>query len=408
MRPLISPLGVATLAVALTACSGGGVDRPAVPYGLRQIEGARPTVGVSISVAAATVPSRPVGYRNIPDQHTSVIQEGSTYRVYFAGLINGVHGSAGVLDSSDFQTFAPSPGYGVPVFKPPAPHCKNDVFDAYYAAPGSVLPDPAGTRLMMIYLGENHYYGALGGCLTSALYYATVGFTESFDDGKTWRPGVPILGGPEPKPNGVPPDELGDTTPSAVIDQAQANIYVFFVHHGAGPLGQIPPDYISAARAALPSPGADPEFFKWDGGGFTSPGLGPAAVSSPVLTNLGACDPTQNLKDSGISYNDALGVYLLTMTCTEAGTQKETWAFSTATSLDAEDWTAPEVILGSDPKYPPSVGDWGPSFITPGAAPGHTGLTGIVLYAHGMLTQEKVLRSRPFTICLSSCSGPRR
>jgi hypothetical protein len=66
------------------------------------------------------------------------------------------------------------------------------------------------------------------------------------------------------------------------------------------------------------------------------------------------------------------------------------WYYSTATSLDLQDWTAPQMIVNS--QYPVTKpcsvagtgGDqfdgWYPSFMSPGAAAGHTKLTGIVFF----------------------------
>lgn len=361
------------------------------------LTGARPSL-IAVVVGTPNQPKLPSGFPFVPDEHASTIEVGRVSRFFVAGSINGVHGSTGVLDTTDFNVFTASPGYHEPVFKPTRPTCSNSIFDAYYRAPGSVLPDPARSgRLLMIYHGENHYYGPAIGC-EPHIPYETLGFTYSDDAGHTWATGVPILGGPVPQPDGLPTVKLGAGVPSAIVDSTNGYLYVFFEQRNRPGL-----PYIASARTPVSQLGSpNPAFSKWHKGGFTAPGLGTSAFASPVFaSNSGVCDATQDEKDPGISYNDALGAYLLTLECTDIGTGKLALAFSTATDLATENWTPPQVIQGSEDGHGQTF-DWYSSFITPEAPPGHTGAKGHVIYARGARLGKKVLHIRPFTVC-SNC-----
>jgi hypothetical protein len=390
-------LAFASVAALVAGCAAHGSG--AVPTSTRAqfVTGARPSP-VEIVVGTPTQPTMPSGFSFVPDEHVSMIKVGRAFRFFVSGTINGVHGSTGVLDTTDFSAFTASRGYQEPVFFPTPPTCSNSVFDEYYRAPGSVLTDPVRPgRLLMIYHGENHYYGPAVGCQPH-VPYETLGFTHSDDTGHTWATGVPIVGGPVPQPTGLPIGKLGAGVPSAVIDKTNRYLYIVFEQRNRPGL-----PYIAAARTPVSQLGSPhPAFSKWHNRGFTAPGLGRAAFADSVFgNNSGVCDTTQDEKDPGLSYNDALGAHLLTLECTDILTGKLAWAFSTTTDLATENWTPPRVVEGSEDGLGPAY-DWYSSFITPGAPLGHTGATGHVIYARGARLGKKLLHIRPFTIC-SNC-----
>ncbi|MCI4371601.1 MAG: hypothetical protein L3J78_03030 [Thermoplasmata archaeon] len=67
------------------------------------------------------------------------------------------------------------------------------------------------------------------------------------------------------------------------------------------------------------------------------------------------------------------------------------WYFSTATSLDLQNWTAPQLIENSQfPVASPCGGvggtafdGWYPSFMSPGSRAGHTSQEGFVFFLNG-------------------------
>jgi hypothetical protein len=85
------------------------------------------------------------------------------------------------------------------------------------------------------------------------------------------------------------------------------------------------------------------------------------------------------------------------------------WFYSTATSLDKQDWTQPRLIMNSqatiiencNPKDHSGrqFDGWYPSFMSPGAAPGHLKLTGKVFFMGGCeTTAGRIFASRDFEI----------
>ena len=120
-----------------------------------------------------------------------------------------------------------------------------------------------------------------------------------------------------------------------------------------------------------------------------------AVPTSPVTPAKGCGTDAAQLM-SQITYNEALDAsYLLTFVCVNVsnGVQTQgTWYFSTATSLEAQDWTTPQLIANTqfpiDSKsttcaHGTSFDGWYPSFMSPGLKPGHTGRTGKVFFLNG-------------------------
>jgi uncharacterized protein (TIGR03437 family) len=368
-------------------------------------------------------PDRALSYPNtklpgLPDEHSSFLPPASSTGPYllFGASDSGVNTNwaAAVLETTDFTTFNFASGYSPQVLESPLLFGKcsptdNTGFDENYAAPGSVVQDPTlpPGNLIMLYEAENHCPGGV----PQFPFYATTGFARSSDNGKTWpAPVIGELGGPsrhpvlqssDPQPM-VPHTYLGDAIPSGFVDKNANNeyyLYVSYTHYFVGGNGGSP--QIGVARAKL---GADPlNFQKWYNGAFSQPGIG--GLESSVLSS--ACDGRSQYH-SEIDYNDDLGMYLMIFVCMSGpgGVTGATWYYSTATSLDLQDWTPPQMILNS--QYPAvstcpaaagsDVDGWYPSTLSPGAAAGHTKLTGYFFFLTGCGNGGRQFMSRAFTI----------
>ena len=115
-----------------------------------------------------------------------------------------------------------------------------------------------------------------------------------------------------------------------------------------------------------------------------------------------------------ISYNDALRLYLMTFVCVSLQPDQQgvlqpyqaAWYFSTATSLDSQNWTAPQTIENS--QFPVTQGcgggsgrsfdGWYPSFMSPGSAAGNTSSSGHVFFMNGCDIGARTFMARTFTI----------
>jgi hypothetical protein len=370
-------------------------------------------------------PNRLAGF---DDDHTTFLPQasGAPYLVFggaSAGVSSDLWGAVVLqtteLMTTELTTFDFAPGYNFPVLTSPNrftkcnPFGDDTEFDENYAAPGSVLQDPTlpAGNLMMIYHAENHCPGGV----FQRPFYATVGFTRSSDNGRTWpAPEGGELGGPsryavirspEPPPTG-PHRALGDAAPSALVYKSvDGDYYLYVAYAYYSSSGQS----VRAARAKL---GADPlTFMKWHNGSFSEPGIG--GLDSAVMPSTGCGSTNETTPD--ISYNDDLGLYLMISLCyspqedagAPAGYRVGGWYYSTATSLDLEDWTTPQFIQNSqypklscpgNPRGYDFDGDH-PSTLSPGAASGHTKLTGLIFLTH--ITCDLASRqflSRAFTI----------
>jgi uncharacterized protein (TIGR03437 family) len=357
----------------------------------------------------------------LADEHTTFLPpvvSGAPYLVFGAAVTSAT--SAGdwgvvVLQTTDLKTFdfATSLGYNFPELTSALPFSKcklsdNTEFDENYAAPGSVVQDPTmpAGNLIMLYEEENHCPGGV----FQQPFYATVGFARSSDNGKTWpapQSGAlggpsrhPVLQSPEPQP-AVPHGYLGNAIPSGFVDKsANGDYYLYVAYTYFSTSGQA----VRVARAHL---GVDPlTFLKWHNGSFSQPGIG--GLDSAVTPSTG-CAGTQQ-ESPEISYNDDLGLYLMIFKCYSgpASARVGSWYYSTATSLDLEDWTAPQSIQNSQyaltsPCPGQTTGQdfdgFYPSTMSPGAASGHTKLTGYFFFSHVTcdLASRQFL-SRAFTI----------
>jgi hypothetical protein len=383
---------------------------------------------ITISVGPDQDLNYPSSLITLPDEHTTFIppDHGSNkYLVFAASTVNeGTTAGTVALETSDLVNFDFAEGYNNPVMSPPVLFGKCDPaydteFDENYSAPGSVLPDPDTAQngtMLMFYEAENHCPGDVN----QTAFYATVGFARSQDFGKTWPAPIdsefggtdryPVLKVPAPEPTiaETNPTNWGDAIPSAFVEKNY--VYVSYTYW-AGPKGDGDPpnDFIiHVAQAQLNNNGEPLSFLKWSNGSFSTPGIG-GVVNSPLPSN--ACPGYET--DSSISRIDQLGIYLMVYLCTEfrSGPIHPTpvhagWYYSTASSLELEDWTAPKLIQGSffPVVYPCGVGGnsfdgYYPSFMSPGKAPGHLAETGLVFYLDGCdLGRDRKFKSRTFTI----------
>jgi hypothetical protein len=417
-------LGTGCGGSASTAAAGSAAGQPdggsGVDGGTSAPRIASFSVGPDQALSYPDSPSDPPYLVDLPDEHTTFVPlDGGAFLVYGASKLSGGTGGAVVLETSDFKTFqyAKDLGYARQVMASPMPidQCSATYateFDENYAAPGSVVQDPTlpPGNLVMIYEAENHCPGGT----VQQPFYATVGFARSSDGGKTWPAPAnaalgnasrhPALVGPNPQPS-VPHTPMGDAVPSAYVDQdaqGRSFLYVAYSYYDGG---QAPATdhVVRVARAQL---GADPLVFqKWYQGSFSQPGIG--GLDSGVLPATGCPLGVQVMPEIG--RNDDLGLYLMVFVCrsaTSAGTVG-TWYYSTATSLELEDWSVPQPIAGSQfPVTSPCPGltsggsfdGWYPSLVSPGAPSGHTKLTGRVFFQDGCDTGKRRFASRTFAI----------
>jgi hypothetical protein len=388
------------------------------------------SVGPDQTLTYPNTPSPPSHLVDLADEHTTIFPPataGAPYVFFASSKLSGGSGGAVVLQTPDLKTFdfATSLGYNRQVMAPPTPidQCNptyQTEFDGNYAAPGSVVQDPTlpAGNLIMIYEAENHCPRGVN----QQPFYATVGFARSGDNGKTWPAPIngpqggparhPILQTSDPQPATPHPAE-GDAIPSAFVDKNTNGDYYLYVAYGAHPAPPASGDgMIRVARAKL---GTDPLVFqKWYNGSFSQPGMGGA--DSGVTPNAGCGNGRQAMPE--ISFNDDLGLYLLLFPCISgtSGNRMGAWYYSTAISLDIQDWTAPQMILNS--QYPvedlcsadgssgQKFDGWYPSSMSPGAASGHTKLTGTIFFMNGCDTGARAFSARSFTITTGSPAAP--
>jgi hypothetical protein len=372
------------------------------------------------SVSADEVLSYPENLTDLADEHTTVFPATADFPKYLFFASSGVSGATGgavVLQTSDLRTFEFADGYATQVMTPAIKFTKckaayDPEFDLNYAAPGSVVPDPTRPpgSLIMIYEAENHCPGAVW----QHDFYATVGLARSSDSGKTWPAPVdsefggtdryPVLKRAEPEPSTPenPQIAIGNAIPSAIVTtDANLNSFLYVVYSTPGPGAD---GMLRIARAQLG--GNEPlAFSKWYNGGFTEPGIG--GRDSAALPSKG-CTGHQAMGQ--ISYSDVLGLYVMVFVCvdTQAGQAYQAgWYYSSATSLDLEDWTAPQLIDNSlQPVMNGCAADgtgdafdgWYPSLMSPGAPSGHITIAGRIFFMNGCDRGERQFMSRMFTI----------
>ncbi len=382
----------------------------------------------------------PSTLQTLPDEHTTFIppqgRDGfppapgdDSYLIFAASLISGGTGGTVVLESHDLTNFdfAYARGYNQQVMAPPLKFTVCDPafdaeFDENYAASGTVVKDPtrAPGNLMMFYEAENHCPGGVW----QQPYYATIGFARSSDNGRTWPAPVdsefggkdryPVLKLTAPEPASEPsPAPMGNAIPAAIVDKD----YVYVTYAAPQGPGATSDGLFRIARAKLDNDdhafgdddrGHDGDhrlhFMKWYNGAFSEPGIG--GNDSGFLPERG-CPGYQAM--ASITRNDDLGLYLLTYICVSTNPAGvAAWYYSTATSLDLQDWSPPQMILNSQfPITTPCPGltsggqfdGWYPSFVSLGAEAGHTKTTGRVFFMNGCDTGlNRSFMSRGFLI----------
>ena len=104
---------------------------------------------------------------------------------------------------------------------------------------------------------------------------------------------------------------------------------------------------------------------------------------------------------------DPLKIFLMTFVCRSVPQAQAAWYFSTATSLDLQDWTVPQLIRNSqftliDPCPGQTDGmsfdGWYPSLMSPGSASGHISQTGYAFFLNGCDTGKRTFMRRTFSI----------
>ncbi len=148
-------------------------------------------------------------------------------------------------------------------------------------------------------------------------------------------------------------------------------------------------------------------FYKWYQGAFSQTGIG--GLDTAILSTT-SCSGQTRMPD--LTYNDDLGLYVLTFVCSPSavsgGEALAAWYYSTATNLSLQDWTTPQVIANSQSTYTSCTDKSGigsvfdgfyPSLMSPGAIEGHIRLTGRAFFLNGCdHSPKRMLGSRPFTI----------
>jgi hypothetical protein len=399
---------------------------------------ARPIASFSVGPDQALI--YPTDLITLPDEHTTFMPAprpgsgtASSYLVFAASSKRDGPAGTVVLETSNLKSFTYAAKYRSPVMWPPIKFmtCNptyNTEFDESYSAPGSVVQDPTrpAGHLIMIYEAENHCPGGTW----QRQFYATVGFARSTDFGKTWPAPInsefggkdrrPVLKMPVPEPTTIEtsPIYMGNATPSAFVDtndDGEHYIYAIYLFAGQGADG-----YLRVARAKLDDddrgidrPDRRVTFTKWYNGAFSQPGVG--GLDSGVTPARGCAGGQRN---GQISYNEAIDQYLLTFVCVSLQGQpghlkpfQAAWYYSTATSLDLQNWTTPQLIQNS--QFAVTAGcafdgsgnsfdGWYPSFMSPNHAEGHLGETGQVFFMNGCDTGlKRKFMSRTFTIAIA-------
>ena len=385
------------------------------------VSAANPTITFSVGPDEAL--TYPGNLPSLPDEHMTIVPPapGSDAYLFFASssVTGGVSGAV-VLETTDLQSFAFASGYAEQVMTAPIHFTTCDPvfdseFDENYAGPGSVVQDPTRPpgNLMMIYEAENHCPGGVW----QQPFYATIGLARSSDHGKTWP--APInaeFGGPDrypvlklsaPEPASEPsPAPMGDAIPSAIVDGP----YLYVTYTAPPGPGAQSDGKIRIARALLGT--SEPlSFSKWNNGVFSSPGIGGADTG---VLPVGGCVGFQAM--ASISRSDALGLFVMTFVCGSIPEAQAAWYFSTATSLELEDWTVPQMIENSRfPLVDPCPGQtsngmsfdgWYPSFMSPGAPVGHISQAGYVYFLNGCDTGRRAFMRRTFSLSGEASSVP--
>ncbi len=359
-----------------------------------------------------------------PDEHQTFIPPATgsgPYLMFTAGALSNAQMGAVVLQSTDLKTFTLGTGLGYqsPVLKSPLPSNQCNAtyggeFDENYSAPGSVLQDPTLPAGNLIMVFEAESWCPTPTFAPDGTEYQTTAITRSADNGKTW-PTVagasryPVIQPPTPLSQWNTGKSIGTGTASGFIDKSADGNYYLYATYAA--FGFTVDGKVHLARAQLGQP--DPlSFQKWYNGSFSQPGIN-GLETGPT----GTCGGYESLGQ--ISYLDDLGLYLMTFVCAvnSGSSPSASWYWSTATSLDLQDWTSPKMIVGS--QFPLSTcgsgsfsgglfmfDGWYPSFMSPGTPTNHLKLSGNVFFLNGCQVGTRTWNSRTFTILTQPQPAP--
>ncbi|GAA3259583.1 hypothetical protein ACFO1B_54430 [Dactylosporangium siamense] len=191
----------------------------------------------------------------------------------------------------------------------------------------------SGSRLVAYYHAEDWWCGAdLGKAL-----WASVAVTYSEDNGRTWAPGRQIITSATPRPATPVFGGAGDND---VVYDAYNRRWICYYHDG----GRL---HMAASYDPAGAPGT---WRKWDGTGFTVPGIGGADHSIDAFLPHEGHNPS-------VTWNGYLDRWVMVY----AGWDGRTYLSSSVGLLN---WTPPVLLLAPAPPYdriwyPTLIGDGG-------------------------------------------------
>jgi hypothetical protein len=302
----------------------------------------------------------------VPDNPISYYKTDGTFHIWFT------QGEAHHFTSPDFNELTPATvvnGNSMPAFGP-----TGDGFDNGYAGPGSVIRASNGQDLLMFYNAEDHQWDEPAGFNA---FYASVGLAHSSDEGQTWERLGAVITGRDPKPASPSRVANGAGGPSALVNESEGFIYLYYVDWPTlqGPATGL--DEIHVARAPISSDGIPGSWMKYFQGRFSEPGLGgnsEGVIKGPSQEAFWAAFP-------GVSFNISLDAYLAVFVSADG--------FYVSTSLDGLKWSVGRMIFAATA---PSTGDpWYlyPSLLSPSQPTNATTtVTGYLYYGHGIYNVE--------------------
>ena len=206
------PPAIASISVCSPTGAGGAGSCPSGTSDTHQIVLAPNATGNAINTYSGMI--------GISDEHQSIfppgaLQASNDYLFFVSTRVKGGAPSTGVVvlsggagpDKNGQWTmdFAKTDGYdsyasgpGTIFVAPTGPNCptvsdgnpahQDQTFDLTYAAPGSVVVDPASGpgNLLMVYEGTNTCFGIAGGGNNGNNFFSSVGIATSRDYGHTW------------------------------------------------------------------------------------------------------------------------------------------------------------------------------------------------------------------------------
>ena len=302
----------------------------------------------------------------VPDEHISYHKTDGTFHIWFT------QGEAHHFTSSDFNELTPATvlnGNSMPAFGP-----TGEGFDNGYAGPGSVIRASNGQDLLMFYHAEDHQWAQPAGFNA---YYASVGLARSSDEGQTWERIGPVVTGRDPKPTTPSRVANGAGGPSALVNESDGFIYLYYVDWPTNQGPATGQDAIHVARSPVSSDGEPGSWMKYFQAAFSQPGLG--GNSEGVIQGPSPGAPWAAFP--GVSFNVDLDAYLAVFVSADG--------FYVSTSLDLLQWSRGRMVF---PAAAPSTGDpWYlyPSLLSPSQpTDATTSATGYLYYGHGIFNVE--------------------